>query len=62
MVKKKIEFEMEAKRLEDTKKLVEDADVVLDAGVDAAGLTREVSALYLAIYDNDDNWDEDDFC
>lgn len=53
MVKKKMELEVEAKRLEETERLVEDANVVLDMGEDAAGLTGVVSAD-LAIYDDDD--------
>mmetsp|Transcript_43764 Transcript_43764/g.52493 ORF Transcript_43764/g.52493 Transcript_43764/m.52493 type:complete len:148 (-) Transcript_43764:242-685(-) len=54
MAKKKMELEAEAKRLEETERLVEDADVVLDVGEDAAGLTGVVSASDLAIYDDDD--------
>ena len=53
MVKKKMELEAEAKRLEETERLVEDANVVLDMGEDAAGLTGVVSAD-LAIYDDDE--------
>ena len=53
MVKQKMELEAEAKRLEGTEKLVEDANVVLDMGEDAAGLTGVVSAD-LEIYDDDD--------
>jgi len=45
---------VEAKRLEETERLVEDADVVLGVGEDAAGLTGVVSASNLAIYDDDD--------
>ena len=53
MVKKKMELEVEAKRLEETERLVEDANVVLDMGEDAAGLMGVVSAD-LVIYDDDD--------
>jgi len=53
IVKKKMELEAEAKRLEETERLVEDANVVLDMGEDAAGLTGVVSASDLAIYDDD---------
>jgi len=42
MAKKKMEFYAEAKRLEKTERLVEDANVVLDVGQDAAGLTGVV--------------------
>ena len=56
MAKKKIELEAKAvaKRLEETERLVEDANVVLGMGEDAAGLTGVVSASDLAIYDDDD--------
>eukprot|EP00593_Proboscia_inermis_P004002 CAMPEP_0171298594 /NCGR_PEP_ID=MMETSP0816-20121228/7369_1 /TAXON_ID=420281 /ORGANISM="Proboscia inermis, Strain CCAP1064/1" /LENGTH=60 /DNA_ID=CAMNT_0011773737 /DNA_START=233 /DNA_END=412 /DNA_ORIENTATION=+ len=54
MAKKKMVLEVELKRLEDTKRLVEDANVLLDVGEDAAGLTGVVSASDLAIYDDDD--------
>eukprot|EP00592_Proboscia_alata_P019779 CAMPEP_0194407490 /NCGR_PEP_ID=MMETSP0176-20130528/5499_1 /TAXON_ID=216777 /ORGANISM="Proboscia alata, Strain PI-D3" /LENGTH=49 /DNA_ID= /DNA_START= /DNA_END= /DNA_ORIENTATION= len=49
MAKKKIELEAEAaaKRLEETERLVEDADVVVDVGENSAGLTGVVSASYL---------------
>ena len=53
IVKKKMELEVEAKRLEETERLVEDANVVLDMGEDAAGLTGVVSAD-LANYDDND--------
>jgi len=53
MVKKKMELEAEAKRLEETERLVEDAKVVVYVGEAAAGLTGVVSAD-LAIYDDDD--------
>ncbi len=53
MVKKKLELEAEAKQLEGMDWLVEDANVVLDMGEDAAGLTGVVSAD-LAISDDDD--------
>ena len=53
MVKKKMELEAEAKQLEETERLVEDANVVLDMGEDAAGLKGVVIAD-LAIYDDDD--------
>jgi len=61
MAKKKMELKVEVKRLEKTERLVEDADVVLDVGEDAAGLTGVVSASNLAIYDDDDDGDENDF-
>jgi len=55
MAKKKMELEaeVEAKRLEETERLVEDAKVVVYVGEAAAGLTGVVSAD-LAIYDDDD--------
>ena len=54
MTKKEIDFEVEAevKRLEEMERLVEDANVLLEVGEDADGLTGVVSASDLAIYDD----------
>ena len=54
MAKKKMDLKVEVKRLEETERLVEDADVVPDVGEDAAGLTGVVSTSNLAIHDDDD--------
>jgi len=61
MAKKKMELKVEVKRLENTERLVENTDVVLDGGKDTAGLTGVVSASNLAIYEDDDDGDENDF-